>query len=253
MWILSAIAACAVGVAVWASMGWRNQDSGTEPQLQSSDSSARETQPHHDTNAESLQRERSAAETIALQPEREPDVLDATSEQAPDPIDELLSQLGMTWSAYGLDACLRTLEERLQDDPNDAELWYTHGRALGLRASFEPPGIERDKYGDAIKRSFRRALELNPQYWQVHYTLASSWRFWPIAEGRLVESIEEAEKALQIMKTSPKEEHNFRAYVLLGDLYIQNGQKQRAAEILREGVKCFPEQKELRAMLRRLQ
>lgn len=83
----------------------------------------------------------------------------------------------------------------------------------------------------ASEREFRRAIELNPSYYEAH----SGYALYLEARGRLDEAIRESQKALEL---APFE---FTTQANLGDIYECNRQYDRALETLRNVAELSPE------------
>lgn len=95
---------------------------------------------------------------------------------------------------------------------------------------------------------FSKAVDLQPN-WINYYTRGASYLFWPKIFNRAPLGVADLEKALKIQSAEPRRSYYVKVYIALGDGYWKTDQPEKALAVWREGLKQFPDSKELKTRL----
>lgn len=132
--------------------------------------------------------------------------------------------------------------ERLSDDP---EAQVDLGEAY-LQKIFEVGnGPLAGVWATKADGAFDAALELDDRHWDARFSKAASLSFWPPVFGKQAEAIHHFEILAEQQDTAPRESHHAQTYLLLGNLYQQNGRPEDALAAYRRGLERFPDDSSL--------
>jgi hypothetical protein len=147
-------------------------------------------------------------------------------------------------SARAIDRILNLFDKKAAEQPKNAELQYLLGRACINKLS-SATDAEKSVLGRKADEAFTRALSLNPEHWEARFTKALCLTFWPAFLGKQPECVRELETLLSQQEKSPQEEKFVQAYVVLGNLYLQYGDRAKALGTWKRGLVQFPGNPEL--------
>lgn len=178
-------------------------------------------------------------------------------------VEELLAMLqadgldgeewGDVWSkarAAGLsDELIALFEQRAEENPGDADAQAEVGFAYLAKIDEVTDGPAKGMWGMKADQAFNRALEINPDHWDARFTKAISLSFWPPIFGKQAEAIENFEILVERQASLPKSPDHAQTYLLLGNLYQQTGEHEKAAAMWANGAALFPDDAELAARI----
>jgi len=142
---------------------------------------------------------------------------------------------------------IAAFEERAELSPNDAEAQAQVGFAYLSTISEIPDGPEKGAWGMKADAAFDRALEIDPNHWEARSAKAFSLSFWPPIFGKQAEAISNFEILVEKQGNMTRSSKHARTFIMLGNLYQQTGQQDKAAAIWAQGAQQFPDNAELLA------
>lgn len=137
-------------------------------------------------------------------------------------------------------AVVAALEEAVELDPQNPDKHVSLGSgylALTMEAGATP---ESGKWAGMADAAFDKALEIDDHHWDARFSKAMSLSFWPPIFGKKGEAIQHFEILVdQQEQTSPQSGFS-STYQLLGNLYQEQGETEKALEIWNKGLGLFP-------------
>src|SRR5439155_25292705 len=100
-----------------------------------------------------------------------------------------------------------------------------------------------------IDAQYDKALELQPDHWEARFRKAVGLSYGPALSGRRSEAIAQFEHLVQQQATMPAQPGQAETYLYLGRLYEEQGNRDRAAAIWRQGLARHPLDLELQRLL----
>ncbi len=150
-----------------------------------------------------------------------------------------------------VDDLVRRFEERAEGMPQHPQAQVDLGAAY-LQKLFVAgtSGPEAGTWANRADGAFDRALELEPTHWQARFSKATALSFWPPIFGKGPEAARQFETLIEQQQASGvREPRHAQTYLFLGNLYDQQGEKERALETWRQGFALHPESAALRAKI----
>lgn len=149
-----------------------------------------------------------------------------------------------------LDSAIAKLKERAEMDPNNPDLQVdlAAGYLRKLFASKNP--LEQGGWAMKMDVCYDQALGVDPKHWDARFSKAISYSFWPAITGKPQESV----KQFEILREQ-QEAHGDRkpeyaeTYVMLGNLYKQQGKLDLAKQTYEKGLSFFPEHGTLKTQI----
>jgi tetratricopeptide (TPR) repeat protein len=149
------------------------------------------------------------------------------------------------WKEYadrGLtDALVAEFEARVERDPTNPDLRVELGGAY-LQKIFElgTSGPMTGVWAMKADKAFDSALELDPEHWDARFDKAVSLSFWPPIFGKQKEAIHHFEKLIEQQSAQAQEPKFANTHLLLGNMYQQAGDMQKAVAAWNAGLSLFP-------------
>src|SRR6185369_14949845 len=147
-------------------------------------------------------------------------------------------------SARAVDRMLAYFERKSQEEPQNPELEYLLGKAC-INKLFAADDAEKAVLGRKADEAFARALALDPGHWEARFTKALCLTYWPAFLGKQGECLRELETLIAQQEKSPPKQKFVQAYVVLGNLYLQQGARVKALRAWERGLAQFPGNAEL--------
>ncbi|MBK8980258.1 MAG: tetratricopeptide repeat protein [Planctomycetes bacterium] len=146
---------------------------------------------------------------------------------------------------------IAAFERRADADPRSADARADVGDAYVQAIIGAGDMLTQSLYGRKADDAYSRALELDPTHWRARFSKATGLTFWPDYLGKKPEAIEHFEiLARQQEGSQPRPE--FRAtWIMLGNLYMQQGKEAEARSAWERGLAQFPNDPELSGKLGR--
>ncbi len=143
-------------------------------------------------------------------------------------------------AAGKLDEAIAYLETRAEEAANDPDAQVEVASAYIQKIFEVGDGPQAGLWAGKADGAYDRALKLDPQHWDARFNKAISLSFWPPIFGKQGEAISHFETLVQQQNAGPVESHHAQTYVLLGNLYTQTGQNDKAQAIWNQGLALFP-------------
>jgi len=159
---------------------------------------------------------------------------------------EAQAQRWQELSAQERDALVAHIESLAKSHPNDADLQVRLGEAYVQKILAPGTGfMEMAKFGQAADRQFTKALELDDHHWDARFNKAMGLAHQPAVLGGRPKAIEHLEILLQQQEQLAPETKHAGAYLVLGNLWAEQGNQDKAREIWERGRKRHPNSREL--------
>jgi tetratricopeptide (TPR) repeat protein len=149
-------------------------------------------------------------------------------------------------AAGKLDQAIAALEDQAGNDPNNAGLRIDIGNAY-LQKVFNASDDQKGPFAYKSDAAFDAALKIDPDNWEARFTKAVSLSYWPPIAGKMPEAISQFETLVSQQEQRGDAQPQYaRTYLLLGNLYRQNGQIDKAKDVWAKGAARFPNDEQLR-------
>lgn len=134
-------------------------------------------------------------------------------------------------------------------NPNDPEAQLELGQAYLGRTQEAGASPLAGKYATLADDALNAALEADPEHWEARFTKAVALSFWPPVFGKQAEAIQEYETLVgQQSGLAPTKDHA-QTHLLLGNMYHQTGQSDKALAAWRAGLELFPDNADLASQI----
>jgi tetratricopeptide (TPR) repeat protein len=140
-----------------------------------------------------------------------------------------------------LEALVSAVAARAEASPSDPGAQVLAGNAYLAQLNTVTDGPQRGMLATRADRFFDRALELDPEHWEARFTKAVALSFWPPVFGKQAEAIRQFEVLVGQHQGSPVLPHQAQTYELLGNLYLQSGQREKALSTWSTGRSLVPQ------------
>lgn len=149
-----------------------------------------------------------------------------------------------------LDAAMAELQQRMADNPTNAQLPTTFGEAQlnKVRAIKEAGGDINDMGILAMQadKNFNAALKIDPQNWEANFVKASTQFYWPPDEKRDNDAAQRLAGLIDQQETMTPNPAFVQTYVALGNQFEKLGQHDKAVATWQLGLQKFPDDPALR-------
>lgn len=178
-------------------------------------------------------------------------IVEAVDEEAQQLLDDLVSQLPLderqsVLRSLGKKGLLKKATEELRElvdrYPNDPDAHYLLGNSLA--SSLRAGGVSAKEAADLARdarKSLSDALEQDPEHWEARFTRAMLNAFAPGASGRQIEAISDLKRLAENQDHSRPERRDASTWYFLGNLYLQQQQREKARSAWSTGARLFPE------------
>lgn len=140
-----------------------------------------------------------------------------------------------------LDEVIAMFEDRAERLADDPEVQVDLGEAY-LQKIFEVGnGPLAGVWATKADGAFDAALELDDRHWEARFSKAAALSFWPPVFGKQAEAIHHFEILAENQEQLAAEPGHAQTYLLLGNLYQQNGRPEDALAAFRKGLERFPD------------
>lgn len=190
-----------------------------------------------DTAAAARERERSIADALAKL--EDPALSDAARQR----LWKELFQAGLG------DQVLAELEARAERDPNNPDARCDLAQAYLQKLFNVPMGPEQGLWGTKADKAFDAALALDDNHWEARFGKAVALSNWPAFLGKQPEAIKHFEILVQQQARQASQPHFVNTHLILGNMYMQAGQKDKALATWQAGAAQFPSNESLRKQI----
>ncbi len=139
-----------------------------------------------------------------------------------------------------IDAVLAEIERLAALEPNNPDLQAELGQAYIQKLFDVGMGPMAAVWGEKADEAFDRALELDEGHWEARFTKAVSLSNWPTFLGKSGEAIRQFEILVEQQERAAPSSRHAQTYYFLGNMYDQNGEREKALAIWRRGLERFP-------------
>lgn len=145
-----------------------------------------------------------------------------------------------------LDEVIAAFERRARENPNSADAQAELGNALVQKLMSAKDYTEMGVLSASADRAYDEALDIDPNHWGARFSKAVSYTFWPDFMGKKAEAIEHFETLVTQQQSGATQARHVETYVILGNLYEQQGKKDKALETWRRGLAMHPDDPRLK-------
>ena len=147
------------------------------------------------------------------------------------------------------DEVIALFEAAAEANPNDPEPQLALGEAyLGLTQEAGASPLA-GKYATLADEALDRALEADPQHWDARFTKATALSFWPPVFGKQAAAIQQFETLVSQQAGMAPTSRHADTHLLLGNMYQQTGQMDKAIAAWQQGLELFPDHGDLAAQI----
>jgi tetratricopeptide (TPR) repeat protein len=153
------------------------------------------------------------------------------------------------WTEYAkaglVDALVAEFEKRAELDPTDPDRKVELGNAY-LQKLFTGGivGPEAGVWATKADKAFDAALAIDETHWEARFTKAIALSNWPPFLGRQPEAIRQFEMLIEQQSQMPKQPLFPETHLILGNMYLQIGEKEKAIAAWQAGAALYPEYEE---------
>lgn len=149
-----------------------------------------------------------------------------------------------------LEAMVARIEKYAADNPTDPDAQVAVGSAYIEQLHGMTPGIETGRIAMKADQAFDRALKVDSEHWPARFVKATALSFWPPMFGKRAEAISNLETLVDQQETrGTQAEHYAETYLLLGNLYSDQGKTEEARATWQKGARLFPGNTKLKGRL----
>lgn len=163
--------------------------------------------------------------------------------------DEQMAALAAAHEAGILDQVIEELERRAasQPDSESAQMELAAGYMQKLFTTSNP--IETGNWAMKLDQTYDKALTINDQSWDARFGKAMSLSNWPDFTGKKAEAIRQFEILRDQQRSASNGPGFDQTYLILGNMYQQQGQVDKARAAWQEGLDRYPDHTQLREQL----
>jgi tetratricopeptide (TPR) repeat protein len=148
-----------------------------------------------------------------------------------------------------LDELVALFEARARDNPNSAQAQLDLGRAYLQKVFKAGGGPEAGVWATKADKSFDAALAIDDHAWDARFSKAVSLSFWPPVFGKQNEAIKHFEILTEQQGQVPAQPQFAQTWLLLGNMYQQIGQPDKALAAWQHGHDLFPNDTQLQQQI----
>ncbi len=182
------------------------------------------------------------------------DEIDTTDLDLEDTLDLLAerevsySEKQKLWAAIGkaeqMDEAVAFFETRARENPDDPDAQFELGSAY-VQKLLTVDDVRKLKWAQRADGSFDAALAIDDHHWGARFSKAMSYAFTPAVLGFGPRAIEQFEILRAQQEEGAPRQNHAQTYLLLGNLYANQGKAEKAREVWVRGAEIFPEHREL--------
>jgi tetratricopeptide (TPR) repeat protein len=139
-----------------------------------------------------------------------------------------------------IDGLLRELEAAVEAAPGDAAARLQLADACTARLLTLPGGPEQGVWSGKAEKQWTAVLAQDPDHWEARFLLGFNYSMYPSFVDRSTEAIEHLERARTLQQGMPPEPRQVDTYAALARMYARQQKRDRAREVLAEGLQRFP-------------
>jgi tetratricopeptide (TPR) repeat protein len=147
------------------------------------------------------------------------------------------------------DQVLAEFESRAEREPNNADARVDLANAYLQKLFTVTSGPEMGLWGAKADKAYDAALAIDTNHWEARFGKAVSLSNWPPFLGKQPEAIKNFELLIEQQSQAPKQPQFAQTHLILGNMYLQMGQKDKALATWQQGASLFPDNEALRKQL----
>lgn len=148
-----------------------------------------------------------------------------------------------------LEEAIAEIERRAEEHADDPDAQVDLGGAYLQKVFDAGAGPAAGLWAMKADKAFDRALALDDHHWDARFSKATSLSFWPPALGKQSEAIHQFETLVAQQELETPHEGFEQSYLMLGNLYQQNGNPDKALATWEKGLQLFPNAQEIAAQV----
>ncbi|MFN0241642.1 MAG: tetratricopeptide repeat protein [Planctomycetota bacterium] len=152
-----------------------------------------------------------------------------------------------------LDALVALFEEQVRANPNDVQAQVDLGHAYLQKVFQSGGGPEAGKWAIQADQAYAGALKLDDHNWEARFSKAMSLSHWPAVFGKQNEAIQNFEVLVAQQALQSQRPDFVQTHFLLGNMYQQIGEKEKALAAWQKGLTLFPDNASLLGQIASLQ
>ncbi len=146
---------------------------------------------------------------------------------------------------------IAAMETAAKANPGDADLQAHLADAYIQQLVRVKTQVEQADLAMKADVAYDRALKINPEHWDARFGKAVSLSHWPPIFGKQAQAMEQFELLIEKQKAAAtRRPEHAHSYLLLGNLYQQQGNEAKAREIWQAGYDSFPSDQRLHDLLK---
>lgn len=175
-----------------------------------------------------------------------------------EPVEDLLAQLfeleeGLEREEFWqrmrdegrMDEVIAAFEARAEANPSNPDFQVDLGEAYLQKIQEVGNGPLAGVLATQADDAFNRALDVDPEHWNARFTKAIALSFWPKFTGKQGQAISELETLVAQQASANVEPHHVQSHLILGNLYQDSGQTEKAIAAWQAGLALFPQNEAL--------
>ena len=135
-----------------------------------------------------------------------------------------------------IDAVVAEFERRAEEQAGSSVAQLEVGVAYHQKMRSVGVGVEAGKWGQRGSEAYERALALDEMNWDARYYQAQHYFF----AGMKGDSFRHFEILREQQKIRPAEDKHSKAFLFLGNMYMDQGKQDEAKKVWAEGLSLFP-------------
>lgn len=151
-----------------------------------------------------------------------------------------------------VDEAVEMFRARAERLAQDADAQADYGEALGAKIMQSDNVMEQGQNAMIADAAYDKALELDSKHWRARFNKAVSYSFWPSMTGKPAEAVDHLVTLMGQQEAAPSPGHGgySQTYLILGNLYAQQGKSDLAKETWQRGLRLHPNDTGLQAKAR---
>lgn len=145
-----------------------------------------------------------------------------------------------------LDGLIKDAEKAVADSPRDKQARRREANLYLAKLMSVPDGMEKGIWSNKMIGSEKAILDIDPNDWDAHTSIATNYSFWPEQFNKRPDAIKEFEAARKIQESTTPDPKHAGTYLQLRILYLKDGRTDDAKAVLDEGLRRFPDDEELK-------
>jgi tetratricopeptide (TPR) repeat protein len=143
-----------------------------------------------------------------------------------------------------MDEAVKYFEEVAADNPEDPHAQTALGHAY-IHKLLNSNDLEKGLLAMKSDAAYDRALAVDDHHWEARFSKAMSYSYAPPVFGLQARAIEEFGILREQQEAQAPRDGFSQTYLLLGNLYANQGNTVRAQEVWKAGLEIFPDSQDL--------